>query len=151
MCTSVHLLHPCNKVGAHLPFRKNTNNADKAAGVPPLTGTGGCPLFHLRTVSSSLSQQPFHCNQSFSQRRYRLSSHSAASLLLSAICFAHKPGGGAEREARRRPLAARADGDSFTNLDWNTTINYGARRIKPGRIRPAGSLIKQRHGQTAEH
>lgn len=99
-------------------------------------------------MRSSLSQQPSHCNQSFSERHYRLSCYFKAAPLLSAICFAHRPGGGAEGEARKPPLAARADGDTFTTPDWNTTINYSAECIKVGRMGPARPLIKPPHSIT---
>lgn len=124
----------------------NTNTRWECGSSSSLKQTRGCPLFHLWTVRSPLSQQPSHCNQSFPECHYRLFSYFKAALLLSAICFAHRPSGGAEGEVRKPPLAPLAAGDSFTNPDWNTTINYGAPLIKVGRIEPA----KQHHGCTVE-
>lgn len=130
MWTGADLLRAHNNLPVHLPFRKNTNNRDKNAFRMGSSSLRACPLSHLWTLRSSHSQQPSHCNQSFSERRYRLSSYFKASLLLSAVCFAHKPSSGADGEVRKRPLAAQTDGDSFMNPDWYTPINYEAPGIE---------------------
>lgn len=127
-------------------FEKTEITAE-TAGVPPLSNKPERVLFFTCERWDHLSLSSLHTVSSHSH--YRPSSYFKAALLLSAVCFAHRPGGGAEGEARKPPLAAQAEGDRFTNPDWNTTINYGTPRIKVGRIEPARPLIKAPNSITA--
>lgn len=117
--------------------------AGETAGVPPLSNKPQRVLFFTCEQWDHPSLNSLHTVTSHSQRAIiDFPPTFKPALLLSAICFAHRPGGGTEGEARKPPLAAQADGDAFTNPDWNTTINYGAPCMKGGRIQPARSLIK---------